>query len=433
MTNTHPVDERLGAARLAVLGFQHVLVLYAGAVAAPVVLAAGLGLSTADLVYLVATDLLLCGLGTLLQSLGVWRVGVRMPMVLGAAFTSVAPMLVIAQGHDIRTMYGSLLVSGVVMVLIAPLFAKLLRFFPPVVMGTAITLIGIQLLPVAAGMIAGVNPAKPGYGSPAALGLALVVIVVILLVHRFLPRLTQLAILIGILAGTILALALGQVDLSTVFQGPAIGFPNPFHFGLPRFDLVASLSLLIIMLVIMVECAGQVQAIGAAVDKPVGPADVAASLRADGLITVLASVFQSFMYVTYAQNIGMVSVSRVRSRYVTAVAGGIALVLSFFPIMGRIVSVVPQPVLGGAALVMVATVALVGMRILSTVDLRHGRNLIIVAVSLGIGLLPTVAPAFYSQFPPPAQLFLTSSVATGTVVAFVLNLVMGRERPVTVG
>ncbi|MGW0520030.1 nucleobase:cation symporter-2 family protein [Crossiella sp. NPDC003009] len=424
MTNTHPVDERLGAGRLAVLGLQHVLVLYAGAVAAPVVLAAGLGLSTADLVYLVATDLLLCGLGTLLQSLGVWKVGVRMPMVLGAAFTSVAPMLVIAQGHDIRTMYGSLLVSGVFMVLAAPLFARLLRFFPPVVMGTAITLIGIQLVPVAAGMVAGHSPAAPGFGSPGAIGLALLVVLVIVAVHRFLPRLRQLAFLVGLLAGTVVAIALGQVNLGAVVQGPVLGFPEPFHFGLPSFDLAATLSLIIIQIVIMVECAGQVQAIGTAVGKPVGPSDVAASLRADGLITMLASVFQSFMYVTYAQNIGMVSVTKVRSRYVTAVAGAIALVLSFFPFMGRIVAVVPQPVLGGAALVMVATVAMVGIRILSTVDLQDSRNLVIVAVSLGIGLLPTVQPAFYTQFPPSAQLFLTSSVATGTVVAFLLNLLL---------
>ncbi|MCK2241570.1 MULTISPECIES: nucleobase:cation symporter-2 family protein [unclassified Crossiella] len=429
MTNVHPVDERLGAGRLAVLGLQHVLVLYAGAVAAPVVLAAGLGLPAADVVYLVATDLLLCGLGTLLQSLGVWKVGVRMPMVLGAAFTSVAPMLVIAQGHDIRTMYGALLVSGVFMVLAAPLFARLLRFFPPVVMGTAITLIGIQLVPVAAGMIVGVNPAAPGFGGPGAIGLALVVVVVVVAVHRFLPSgVRQVSILLGLLVGTGVAVVLGLVDLGAVFRGPVVGFPEPFHFGLPSFEWSAILSLIIIQIVIMVECAGQVQAVGTAVDKPVGPADVAASLRADGLITMLASVFQSFMYVTYAQNIGMVSVTKVRSRYVTAVAGGIALALSFFPFMGRVVSVVPQPVLGGAALVMVATVALVGVRILSTVDLQDGRNLVVVAVSVGVGLLPTVQPAFYSQFPPSAQLFLSSSVATGTVVAFVLNLVLPQRK-----
>ncbi|MBP2479177.1 xanthine permease [Crossiella equi] len=422
------MDERLGAGRLTVLGLQHVLVLYAGAVAAPVVLAAGLRLPAQDLVYLVATDLLLCGLGTLLQSLGVWKVGVRMPIVVGAAFTSVGPMLVIAQGHDIRTMYGSLLVAGVFMVLAAPLFGKLAHFFPPAVTGSAILLIGLQLLPVAANMVVGMNPQAPDYAAPATVGLGLAVVLLIVLCYRFLPeRWRQVSILLGLVVGTALAALLGKADLSGVLSGPVLGLPDPFHFGLPRFDLVASLSLVIIAVVSMVEGTGQTRAVGEAVGKPVGAREIAASLRADGLVTCLASVFQSFLYINYAHNAGMVNVTKVRSRYVTAVAGAIALVLSFFPVMGRVVALVPQPVLGGATLVMVGSVAVIGIGILSEVDLRDSREMVVVAVAVGVGLLPIVQPAFYSQFPPAAQLFLNSSVATGTVVAFALNLLLRRR------
>lgn len=420
----HPVDARLPVHRLAVYGLQHLLVMYASTVTVPVVVAAGLGLSQSDLIYLVTVDLLLCGVGTLLQSVGVWKIGVRMPMVIGASYTGIAPMLVIGQGSDIQTMYGAVLVVGLATIVMAPLVSRTMRLFPPVVIGTGILLIGIQLIPAGGKMIVGTDPRNPDFGNPAHLLLALGTAAAIALCYRLLPAgLRPVSVLIGMIVGVIAAAATGSIDLSAVGSGSWMSLPDLLHFGAPRFDLVACLSLAVIQMVLVVELVGQVKAVGAVVGKDVPESALASAVRADGVVTALGGgVFQSFMYVTFAQNVGILSITKVVSRWVTATTGLMLLVLSLFPFMGQIVSSIPRPVLGAAAVIMFGTIAVVGIRILAAVDFTVTSNLVITASSLGVALLPATIPGFYSAVPTAVQQILGSGVAVGILVAVLLNL-----------
>ncbi|GAA2595170.1 nucleobase:cation symporter-2 family protein [Actinomadura fulvescens] len=418
----HPVDELPPLGRLVPLGVQHVLVMYASTIAVPLIVAAGLGLPTRDVVALVAADLLLCGIGTLLQSAGVWRIGARLPLVIGAAYNGVVPMVLIGTEYGLAVMYGSIMIAGAFMVVCAPLFGRLLRFFPPVVVGTTITLIGITLIPAGARMVFGGRPGDPGFGAPPGIALGGLTLLVVVLLYRFLPPLlAQLSILIAMVLVTFVALFTGQADFGHVGNGPIAGVPEPFHFGAPSFNVVACLSLVLIQFVLMVETAGQVLAVGQAVDRPAAPRDIAAALRADGVVSALGGVFQSFVYITFTQNIGVVSLTRVRSRWVTATAGVILVLMSVLPVFGRVVAAVPKPVLGGATLAMFATVAVIGLRMLADVR-RDTPNLVIIAVSLGVGLVPMALPGAYGELPQSVRLFLDSGVAVGTVTAVLLNL-----------
>lgn len=427
----NPVDEVPSAWKLLVYGLQHLLVMYASTITVPVVVASALGLSQQDLVYLVTADLLLCGFGTLLQSLGIWRVGVRLPMVIGASYTGIAPMLIIGQGSGLQTMYGAVLVVGLATIAVAPLVGKMMRFFPPVVIGTTILLIGIQLIPAGAKMIVGTDPGAAGFASPADIGLAAVTALAILLGYRLLPPLLRsLAVLIGMVAGTVIAAATGFLDLAGIGDTPAFSFPDLLHFGTPRFDVLAVCSLAIIQIVLVVELAGQVNAVGEVVGQEVSDRRLAAAVRADGVVTALGGgVFQSFMYVTFAQNVGILTITRMFSRYVTATTGALLMSLAFFPVVGEIVAAIPRPVLGAAAVVMFGTIAVVGIQILGQVDFGDTANVIIVAAALGVALLPTTVSGFYSQFPDAARQLLSSGVATGICVAVLLNILFHARRP----
>lgn len=430
----HPVDEVPSAGRLGALGLQHVLVMYASTIAVPFIVAAGLGLPNEAIVHLVAADLFLCGVGTLLQSIGVWKVGARMPLVIGASFNLIAPMLVIGNTYGIQVMYGSVLLSGIVVFFCAPVFVKIMRFFPPLVVGTAITLIGINLIPAGLGLIVGQNPESPSYGSLGDIGLAAICIVLVVLLYRLLPSfLSSLAILIALVLGAGVAFLLGRGDVSGILEGPIVSAPELFYFGLPEFNIIATLSMVIVWFVMMIESVGQIVAVGDLVEKPAKGQDVAKALRADGLTSALGGVFQSFGYITFTQNVGVLSLTRVKSRFVTAVAGLILVVLGLFPVLGRVVAAIPEPVLGGVTLAMSATVAVIGIKILARVDYERVGNVVAVAVSLGIGVIPVLAPSFYQNFPKEAQLFLHSGVAAGAVSVFLLNLLfnhlhIGRRR-----
>ncbi len=312
------VDEVLPVRRLLPLGLQHVLVMYSSTIAVPFIVAAGLDLPKEDIVHLVAADLLLCGIGTILQSLRIWKVGARMPLVVGASFNLIAPMLVIGNGYGMQVLYGSILASGLLVFLIAPFFTKLLRYFPPLVVGVSITLIGINLLPAGIGLIFGQDPTSEDYGSPSNILLAIICIALVITLYRVLPkRWTQLAILAAMLLGTAIAFGMGKMDLSGVTEGPVVAPPEVFFWGLPQLNLVATMSMMVIWLVMMIESVGQMVAVGKIVGRRATPSTIAGALRTDGLMTALGGIFQSFGYITFTQNVGVVSLTGVKSRFVT--------------------------------------------------------------------------------------------------------------------
>jgi uric acid transporter len=445
----HPVDEVLPPQKLAVYGIQHVMAFYAGAVVVPILLASAIGLTEEQLIHLINADLFTCGIASLLQTVGIWQIGVRLPLLQGVTFTAVSPMIVIGLDNGGGTaglvyIYGAVIVAGIFTFLIAPFFSRLVRLFPPVVTGTVITIIGVALLPVAAmdaggGNFAFANPDKvpPAltFGSPLNLTLSFGTILLILLVTRYARGfLSTVAVLVGLAVGTAVAAFIpngagGTVaDFSSVGSSAWFGFTTPFYFGLPKFALLPIMLMIVVMLITAVETVGDVYATGQIVEKPISKRDIAAALRADGLATFLGGVMNSFPYTCFAENVGLVRLTRVKSRWVVATAGGIMILIGLIPKAGAIVAAIPPSVLGGAALVMFGTVAAVGIQTLGRVDFTNHRNVVVVAVSIGVAMIPVGTPvvngasAFYSQMPASLQTFLSSGITAGSVTAILLNL-----------
>jgi xanthine permease len=416
---THPVDEVLPPGRLAVLGFQHVLAMYAGAVAVPLILADAIGLSEEQLVYLINADLFTCGVATLIQTVGFWKIGFRLPIIQGVTFAAVTPMILIGQSGGLTAIYGSVIVAGIVTFLLSPYFSRLLRFFPPVVTGSIITIIGVSLLPVAVTWAGGGDPSAEDFGSPGNIALAFAVLLIILIIYRFFGGfISRIAVLLGLILGTIIATIVEVTDFGGVGEAAALGITTPFFFGLPTFQFAAILS----MILAMVETTGNAVAVGEIVERPIREEDLSAGLRADGLSTALGGVLNSFPYTAYAQNVGLVRLTGVRSRWVVAAAGGFLILLGLFPKLAAVVAAIPLPVLGGAGFALFGTVAATGVRTLARVDFERNANVIIVAVSLAVGIIPVAAPDFYSGFPPGVQIVLNSGITAGSIAAIVLNV-----------
>jgi uric acid transporter len=445
----HPVDQVLPPASLAVYGLQHVMAFYAGAVVVPILLAGAIGLDQSQLIHLINADLFTCGIASILQSVGIWKIGVRLPLLQGVTFTAVSPMIVIGLDHGkgstgLVYIYGAVIVAGIFTFLLAPFFSQLVRFFPPVVTGTVITIIGISLVPVAAMDAGGGNfafsnpdlvPAALTFGSPTNLSLSFGTIVLILLITRYARGfLNTVAVLVGLVVGTVVAAFVsdgsgGKVATFTgVKSADWVGFTGPFHFGAPKFAVLPILLMIVVMLITAVETTGDVYATGQIVEKPISKTDIASALRADGLATLLGGIMNSFPYTCFAENVGLVRLTRIKSRWVVATAGGIMMLLGLLPKAGALVAAVPSSVLGGAALVMFGTVAAVGIQTLGRVDFTNHRNVIVVAVSIGIAMIPVGTPqvnntsAFFSQLPTNVQTFLNSGITAGSIAAILLNI-----------
>ncbi|PBC75623.1 xanthine permease [Streptomyces sp. TLI_235] len=436
-TPPHPVDEMLPPGRMATVALQHVASMYAGVAAPPLIIGAAAGLTPAQLTTLLAASLFIAGIATLLQTLGFWRIGSRLPFVNGVSFATVSPILAVIEakkGAALPLIFGSTLVAGLFCFFLAPVFCRLVRFFPPVVSGTVITLIGVSLLPVAGNWAQGGNSQAPGYGSVANLGLAGVTLVSVLLFHRFLRGFLQrISILLGLLVGTLVAIPFGKVDAHALSSLPLFELPHPFAFGAPRFEVASIISMLVVMVVSMTESTADMIALGEVVERPADDRTIAGGLRADGIATAFGGVFNGFICSAFAQNIGLVALTRIRSRFVVALAGILLVVMGLLPVVGGLVSLVPQPVLGGAGVVLFGSVAVAGIRTLGKADLSVGSNAIIVAVSLAFGIFPIAYPAFYQAFPEQVATVLHSGISAGCLLAVTLNLLfnhLGRGREV---
>jgi xanthine permease len=432
----HPVDEVLPLPRMALFGLQHVLSMYAGVIAVPLILGTALELPVSDVTFLISAGLLISGAATLLQALGVWKIGARLPIVQGTSFAAVATMLAIGTSEGgtagLRTVFGAVIVAGAAAFLLAPVFTRLLRFFPPVVTGVVITVIGVSLLPVAVRWASG-GAGSEDFGAPRNIALAGITLLIIIVIYRFLPGFfSRVAILLGLVLGTLVAIPLGATDLGRITEAQIFQVTEPFHFGLPIFAVGAIISMFVVMLVIMTETTADILAIGEIVGRPADRATVTGGLRADMLATSVAGVFNGLPVSAFAQNVGLVAITGIRSRFVVAVGGVILFVLGLFPVLGAFAAVVPLPVLGGAGLALFGTVAASGIRTLGKVDYDGNANLVIVAVALALGVTPIAVPEFYEQFPTWFQVIFESGISAAAIAAVLLNAlfnIVGRREP----
>ena len=429
-TVKHPVDQVLPFPQMFFYGLQHVLSMYAGVVAVPLIVGTALKLSATDITYLVSAGLFISGLATLLQTLGVWKIGARQPIVQGTSFAAVSTMLAIgaAQGGGeigLRAIFGALLLSGAIAFFLAPLFTKLLRFFPEVVTGTVITIIGVSLLPVAIKWAGGGTPGvTPTFGEPKNIALAGITVLIIVAIYRFMPpALSRVAILLGLVLGSVAAIPFGLTNFKAISNANVFQLTSPFHFGWPTFAVGATISMVVVMLVIMTETTADILAIGEVIGKPADRAQVTNGLRADMLSTAGAAVFNGFSVSAFAQNVGLVAITGIKSRFVVAVSGGILVFLGLFPVLGALVALVPLPVLGGAGLALFGTVAASGIRTLSKVDFSGNANLVIVAFALSMGIIPIAVPTFYDKFPTWFTVIFDSGITSAALTAVLLNFV----------
>jgi xanthine permease len=410
------------------LGLQHVLAMYAGAVIVPLIVGGALGLNGTQMAYLIAADLFTCGLATLLQVMGTKYFGSRLPVILGCTFTAVGPIIAIASTSNLATAYGAIILSGVFVVLAAPLYGKLLKFFPTIVTGSVVTIIGLSLIPVAMNNVAG-GQGSPDFGQPRNLLLALITLLVILAVNRFATGfLRSVSVLVGLIVGTAVAYGMGIVNFSSVGSASLLSIAQPFYFGRPEFNLTAVFTMIIVNIVSMVESTGVYFAVGKATEQKVEQKQVVNGLRSEGLAIILGGIFNAFPYTAFSQNVGLISLTRVKTRNVIFAAGGIMVVLGLLPKLAALTTVVPNAVLGGAMIVMFGSVAASGMAILSEVDLRKDGNLLIAACSIAVGLGSATLPSMFDQLPEFAKMLLQNGIVSGSLTAIIMNIFLSQTK-----
>lgn len=426
--NTHrvrPEDTRYPAGKTFAWGLQHVLTMYGGIIAPPLIIGSAAGIPPGELGMLVTAALFVSGFATLLQALGAPGLGSRLPLVQGVSFAGVATMVtLVTSGGGLPVVFGAVIASSVIGLLIAPLFAHIIRFFPPVVTGTVITVIGLSLMPVATRWAMGGNARAENWGDPGNIGLAALTLGLVLLLNRIgNSGVKRLAVLMAMVLGTLFAVLTGKADFSRVFQGDIVALPGILSYGMPVFDAAAILSMTLIVLVLLTETTAGLIAIGEIVGTDVDSKRIARGLRADMFTSALAPLFNSFPQSAFAQNIGLVAITGIKSRYVVAAGGVILVMLGCLPLLGRIVAAVPLPVLGGAGVVLFGTVAASGIRTLAKVDYKDNMNLVVVATSIAFGMIPIVMPTFYDQFPGWVRTIFHSGISAACLVSVVLNIV----------
>jgi len=408
--------------RLFSLGLQHVLAMYAGAIIVPLIVGGALGLSVEQLTYLVSIDLFMCGVATLLQ---VWKnrfFGIGLPVVLGCTFTAVGPIIAIGNQYGISAVYGSIITAGLFVVLFAKYFGQLVKFFPPIVTGSVVTVIGITLIPVAVNNMAGGQGAKD-FGDISNIALSFGVLLFIIFLYRFFTGfIRSIAILIGMVAGTIVAALMGKVDFSAVSEASWFHMPELFYFGAPTFNVTAILTMILVALVSIVESTGVYFALSDICERKLSERELANGYRAEGLAIFLGGLLNAFPYTTYSQNVGLVQLSGVKTRNVIYTAGCMLVVLGLIPKIAAATTIIPNPVLGGAMIAMFGMVVAYGIKMLSKVEFTSQENLLIIACSVGMGLGVTVVPDLFAQMPSSIRILTDNGIVAGSVTAIVLNL-----------
>ncbi|MFL4476169.1 nucleobase:cation symporter-2 family protein [Paeniglutamicibacter sp. MACA_103] len=423
-TISRPEDEQLPLGKTIAYGLQHVLTMYGGIIAPPLIIGGAAGLTPEQIGVLVASCLFVGGLATILQTVGIPFFGCQLPLVQGTSFASVSTIVAIVNGDGgIQSVFGAVLAASVIGFVIAPFFAKIVRFFPPVVTGVVITMIGLSLTPVAANWAMGGNAKADGYGSLENIGLAALTMVIVLLLSKVgKAAISRLSILLAMVIGTIIAMFLGMADFSAVGHGAVFAFPQPLAFGWPVFEVGAIVSMTIVVIVILTETTADILAVGEIAKTRVDSRRIADGLRADMVSSILAPIFNTFTQSAFAQNVGLVAITGVKSRFVVTAGGGILVVLGLLPVLGRVVAAIPTPVLGGAGIVLFGTVAASGIRTLASVKYENNLNMIIVATSIAFGAVPIVKPDFYDAFPAWFATIFHSGISSAAVMAVSLNL-----------
>jgi xanthine permease XanP len=429
----YTLDSRPGAMESLFAGLQHVLASFVGIITPTLIIGGVLGLGS-EVPYLISMALVVSGVGTFIQARRPFGVGAGMICVQGTSFAFLSSVLAAgfiakAKGGGpeeiLALIYGVCFLGAFVEIVLSQFIHKLQRIITPLVTGIVITIIGISLIKVGMTDLAGGFNA-PDFGSPINLALGLGVLVTIIILNRFGNAWIRLSsIIIGLLAGYLIAIPLGKVSFDQI-SAPLFSIPIPFKYGFD-FDWGAFLPIAMIYLITAIESTGDLTANSMISREPVkGPlylSRIRGGVLGDGINSALAAVFNTFPNTTFSQNNGVIQLTGVASRYIGYYVGGILLLLGLFPIIGAVLQQIPKPVLGGATLVMFGTVAAAGVKILATERLDR-RKMLIMAVSFGIGLGVTLVPELLAQMPKLVQNIFGSAITSGGLAAILLTLLL---------
>ena len=414
---------KIGPMKITSLGIQHVLAMYAGAVIVPLIVGGAFGLTAEQLTYLVSIDIMMCGFATLLQLYRNKFMGIGLPVMLGCTFTAVAPMIAIGSEYGINSVFGSIIASGVIIVLISKFFGKLVRFFPPVVTGSVVTIIGITLIPVAINNLAG-GQGSEDFGSMTNLALGFGTLFVIILLYKFSTGfLRSISVLVGLIVGTVAASFMGMVDTQNIVDADWVHLPTPFYFGMPTFEITPILTMTLVAIVSLVESTGTYFALSDITGRKLKEEDLEKGYRAEGFASILGGLFNAFPYTTFSQNVGLVQMSGVKTKKVLYVAAGFLILFGLLPKIGALTTVIPTAVIGGAMVAMFGMVIAAGIKILSQVNLASQENMFVIACSIAIGLGVTVVPDLFNVLPENIKILTSNGIVAGSITAIVLNII----------
>lgn len=405
------------------LGIQHLLAMYAGAILVPLIIGGSLGFNEKEMTYLVAIDILMCGVATLLQVMRGKFFGIGLPVVLGCTFTAVFPIIAIGTEKGIGAIYGAIIVSGLIIILISGVFGKLVKFFPPVVTGSVVTIIGVSLIPVSMNNMGG-GQGAPDFASSSNIGLAMITLLIILLIYRFATGfIRSIAILLGLVIGTVIAAFMGKVDFSPVEQASVLHMVHPFYFGTPTFDIGAILTMTLVGMVSLVESSGVYFALSDITKKKLDSKDLARGYRSEGLASIIGGIFNAFPYTTFSQNVGLVKMSGVKDRRVIVFTGIMLVALGFLPKIAALTTIIPTPVLGAAMLAMFGMVITQGITMLAPEIARSPENAMVAAIAVALGVGVAFVPNIFESLPSWASILTSNGIVCGSLTAIALNIV----------
>jgi xanthine permease len=410
------------------LGIQHLLAMFLSTVALPLVIAGAIGLGPDDTAFIVQMALLVAGIATIVQAYPVGPVGARLPIVMGTSAIFVAPLIDIGSEFGLAAIFGAVLIAAPVEVAIGYFFDDVENFFPPLVTGIVVMLVGLTLIPIAMQYSAGV-PGTEAFGSMENLGLAALVLVVALVANQFFDGFLQSSsVLVAVVVGYLAAIPLGLLDLSGVAGAAWFSVPTPLNYGL-EFQPSAIILVAFAYVITAMETIGDISGTTEAVGRDPTSDETKGGLVADGVMSAFAAVFNAFPNTSFSQNVGLISFTGVASRFVVAIAGAFLVLLGLVPKVAEVVAAMPNPVLGGAAIVLFGMIISIGLRIISRGAELNRRNLTIIATSLVLGVGVEWRSDTLAQLPDDVQILATSGIIVGGVAALVLNAVLPEEVP----
>ena len=420
------VDDDLDLPKKVLFGLQHIFAAFGGIIVVPLVIATSLGFDSKVTTALISASILGSGLATIIQAKGVGKVGARVACIMGTDFTFVSPAISVGSVLGLPGIIGATILGSLFEVILSFFIKPLMKFFPPLVTGTVVALIGLTLLPVSIDWAAG-GAGSANYDSLENLAVAMFVLVITLLLNNYgKGMISSASILIGIVVGYIVCIPLGLVDFTPVKEASWLSFPKILEFGV-TFDAKAVMAFIPAYFVATIGTVGCLKAIGETSNIDIGDKRVAAGVLSDGVGSALGGLVGSCPNTSFSQNIGIISLTKVASRHVAVMAGILLVILGFLPKVAAIITGIPNPVLGGVGIMMFGTVAAAGIRTLSNIKLTE-RNLLIIAISMGLGLGVTFRPDVIHNLPEAIRMIFSSGISTGTIAALILNAVL-KESP----